>query len=82
MKILYRGKFIATFKRTHIQDQARPIIVISLLSYDELQMGKMIPCRRCNNMVPMIKKTLWVYLSENMQVVNGQSMKNKSIAGR
>ena len=34
MKILYRGIFIATFKRTYIQDQARPIIVTSLLSYE------------------------------------------------
>ena len=34
MKILYRGIFIATFKRTFIQDQARPIIVTSLLSYE------------------------------------------------
>ena len=34
MKILYRGIFIATFKRTYIQDQARQIIVTSLLSYE------------------------------------------------
>ena len=34
MKILYRGIFTATFKRTYIQDQARPIIVTSLLSYE------------------------------------------------
>ena len=34
MKILYRGIFIATFKRTYIQDQARPIFVTSLLSYE------------------------------------------------
>ena len=34
LKILYRGIFIATFKRTYIQDQARPIIVTSLLSYE------------------------------------------------
>ena len=34
MKMLYRGIFIATFKRTYIQDQARPIIVTSLLSYE------------------------------------------------
>ena len=34
MKILYRGIFIATLKRTYIQDQARPIIVTSLLSYE------------------------------------------------
>ena len=34
MKILYRDIFIATFKRTYIQDQARPIIVTSLLSYE------------------------------------------------
>ena len=34
MKILYRGKFIAAFKRTYIQDEARPIIVTSPLSYE------------------------------------------------
>ena len=34
MKTLYRGIFIATFKRTYIQDQAWPIIVTSLLSYE------------------------------------------------
>ena len=34
MKILCRGLFIATFKRTYIQDQAWPIIVTSLLSYE------------------------------------------------
>ena len=34
MKILYSGIFIATFKRTYSQDQARPIIVTSLLSYE------------------------------------------------
>ena len=34
MKILYRGIFIAIFKRTYIQDQASPIIVTSLLSYE------------------------------------------------
>ena len=34
IKILYRGIFIATFKRTYIQDQARLIIVTSLLSYE------------------------------------------------
>ena len=34
MKILYRGIFIAIFKRTYIQHQARPIIVTSLLSYE------------------------------------------------
>ena len=30
----FRGIFIATFKRTYIQDQARPIIVTSVLSYE------------------------------------------------
>ena len=34
MKILYRGIFIATFKRTYMQDQAWPTIVTSLLSYE------------------------------------------------
>ena len=34
MKILYISIFIATFKRTYIQDQAWSIIVTSLLSYE------------------------------------------------
>ena len=34
MKILFTGIFNATFKRTYVQDQARPIIVTSLLSYE------------------------------------------------
>ena len=77
MKILYRGIFIATFKRTYIQDQARPIIVTSLLSYET---SPYLSWRK-KSLLPKFLSQLEPWLSQSTSEGSGEPVHLRSLAG-